>query len=86
MSLADMLNSGGAQGGIMSLTAASSVLAPVLLQQLPSLSGLLSTLIVIALVIVVGRFLLDVALKIVVVAAVVIGLLWLLGALSVLGL
>jgi hypothetical protein len=66
--------------------APSAAMVPVPLQELPSLPGLLSTLIVIALVIVVGRFLLDVALKIVVVAAVVIGLLWLLGALSLLGL
>lgn len=66
-------------------------LAPVLagltaapLQELPSLPGLLSTLIVVAVVILVGRFLLNVALRIVVVAAVVVGLLWLFGALSLL--
>ncbi len=54
------------------------------LQELPGLPGLLSTLIVVAVVILVGRFLLNVALKIVIVAAVIVGLLWLIGALSVL--
>ena len=44
---------------------------------------MLSTLIVAAIVIVVGRFLLNVAFKIVVVAAIVVGLLWLLGTFSV---
>jgi hypothetical protein len=68
----------------MDLIPPSAALVPV--QELPSLPGLLSTLIVVALVIVVGRFLLNVALKIVVVAAVVVGVLWLVGALSLLGL
>lgn len=57
--------------------------ALLVLQQLPSLTAMLSTLIVAAIVIVVGRFLLNVAFKIVVVAAIVVGLLWLLGTFSV---
>jgi len=58
--------------------------AAVPLQELPSLPGLLSTLVVVAVVILVGRFLLNVALRLVVLAAIVVGLLWLLGTLSLL--
>ena len=57
------------------------------LQGLPvpgGLPGLLSALIIIGIVLVVGRMLLSVAFRIVVVAAVIIGLLWLFGALSLL--
>lgn len=68
----------------MDLTPVLAALASLPLQELPGLPGLLSTLIVVAVVILVGRFLLNVALKIVVVAAIVVGVLWLFGALSLL--
>jgi len=57
------------------------------LQGLPvpgGLPGLLSALIIVGIVLVVGRMLLSVAFRIVVVAAVIVGLLWLFGALSLL--
>lgn len=54
--------------------------AVIPLQGLPNLTQLVSALIVVAVVLVIGRFLLNVALKIVVAAAVVVGILWLLGA------
>lgn len=52
--------------------------AAIPLQGLPSLVQLVSALIVVAVVLVIGRFLLNIALKIVIAAAVVVGILWLL--------
>lgn len=54
--------------------------AVIPLQGLPSLVQILSALIVVAVVIVIGRVLLNVAFKIVAAAAVVVGILWLLGS------
>jgi len=58
------------------------------LQQIPegalTLPGVLSTLVVLAVVFLVGRFLLKVALRIVILAAIVAGVLWFLGGLSAL--
>lgn len=53
---------------------------PVGLQGLPELPGLLTTLIVVAVVLFVGRILLNVALKVVIVVAVLVGVGWLLAA------
>jgi hypothetical protein len=44
--------------------------------------GILGTLVVVGIVLLIGRFLLNVALKIVVVVAVIAGILWLLGITS----
>jgi hypothetical protein len=44
--------------------------------------GILGTLVVVGIVLLIGRFLLNIALKIVVVVAVIAGILWLLGITS----
>lgn len=61
-----------------------TVLTPMQLLPGLGLPGVLSTVVIVILVLLVARFLLNVAFKIAVLAAVVIGVLWLFGAVSVL--
>ncbi|MFB6171675.1 MAG: hypothetical protein ABEJ23_04025 [Haloarculaceae archaeon] len=57
-------------------------LLPLQLGRIPALPGLLGTLIIVAVAILVGRVVLRIAWKVVVVATVVVAALWLLGLLG----
>lgn len=55
---------------------------PLLVLQAFTVPGILGTLVVIGVVLLIGRFLLNLAIKIVVAAAVIAGILWLLGVVT----